>query len=589
MEMKKIFLFSLLCFLGQNLYAQETAKQYFISFKDKQNSPYQLSRPEAYLSPRALERRQKQAIKINERDLPVNPDYLRQVAATGAHLYYSSKWFNGVLIEASEESLQKILQLPFVAGSPQVAKPKIDKTRKKENLLQSALKGTQEIAASAEAPDSELSIAGAEAYGSAYAQAQMIGADRMHSQGYRGKGMVIAVFDAGFHAVDRLPAFKHLFDKQQILGTWDFVMNEAEVYEDDDHGRMVLSCIAAYAPGKMIGTAPEASFYLFRTEDAATEYRIEEYHWLRAAEVADSLGVDIINSSLGYTQFDDKSTNYRYEDMNGKTAVISRAAEIAAQTGMIVVTSAGNEGGGSWRYVSAPADAPSVLSIGAVNSQGKVAYFSSRGKTADGRTKPDISALGQGTAVTRGDGSIGSSSGTSFSAPVSTGLVAGLWQAFPELSSQELMEVLRKSASMATQPNEDYGYGIPDFERAQALALQKGKKQKKQVEKQNPPQNTSLPESSGLALAPEAFEVRPVQVNRQSAANLMLYWGSAYKGKNLEAKLLDAQGRLIATMRLPNNGEQVSLSIFRRLPKGRYRLEVAPALAQKSCEFEIIE
>ncbi len=588
MEMKKIFLFSLFCFFGTVLQAQEAAKQYFISFKDKKNSPYQLSKAEAFLSQRAIERRKKQGIKITERDLPLNPDYLRQVAATGARVYYGSKWFNGVLVEADEASLQKILQLPFVMGSPQVAKPKADKTRKKENSFQIALKGTQEIAASAESPSTELTIAGAEAYGSAYAQAQMIGADRMHSQGYRGKGMVIAIFDAGFHAVDRIPAFKHLFDNQQILGTWDFVMNEAEVYEDDDHGRMVLSCIAAYAPGKMIGTAPEASFYLFRTEDAATEYRIEEYHWLRAAEVADSLGVDIINSSLGYTDFDDKSTSYRYEDMNGKTAVISRAAEIAAQTGMVVVTSAGNEGGGSWRYVSAPADAPSVLSIGAVNNQGKVAYFSSRGKTADGRIKPDISALGQGTAVTRGDGSIGSSSGTSFSAPVSTGLVAGLWQAFPELSSKELMEVLRKSASMATQPNEDYGYGIPDFERAQALALQKGKKLNLPIEKQEQKENI-ISETKSAGLAPEAFEVQPAKTTRQNAASLMLYWGQAYQGKNLEVKLLDAQGRLIATMRLPNNGEQVSLSVFRRLPKGRYRLEVAPALAQKSCDFEIVE
>jgi subtilisin family serine protease len=274
-------------------------------------------------------------------------------------------------------------------------------------------------------------------YGLSTNQVSMIGADIMHQQGFTGKGMSIAVFDSGFRNAHLLPAFRHVFTSNRILATYDFVNKEESVYEDDEHGLRVFSAMAAYVPGQIIGTAYEAEYLLFRTEDASSEFRIEEINWLLAAEYADSAGVDVINSSLGYNYFSNPGMNYSRADMDGNTALVTRAADMAAATGMLVVVSAGNEGDDPWQTVAAPADADSVLSVGAVDRDGLYATFSSRGPTADGRIKPEVVAQGRGTVLSAASGNTVSSNGTSYSSPVLAGMATGFWQAYPHLTNME--------------------------------------------------------------------------------------------------------------------------------------------------------
>ncbi|MEM9981698.1 MAG: S8 family serine peptidase, partial [Bacteroidota bacterium] len=409
-----------------------------------------------------------------------------------------------------------------------------------------------------------------EDYGKSFGQVSMLGADEMHLSGHRGQGMVVAIFDAGFNNVDEIPAFKHLFKEQRILGTYDFVKHEESVFEDDDHGRMVLSCIAAYDRGQMIGTAPEASFYLFRTEDAYSEYRVEEYNWLVAAEKADSLGVDVINSSLGYNNFDDTSMSYRYEDMDGKTAIISQAAEFASEVGMIVVSSAGNEGGNKWKYITAPADAPSVLSVGAVTSKQKIAYFSSRGNTSDGRIKPDLVAQGQSTRVVKRDGSVGAASGTSFSAPVMCGLVTSFWGANPQLTSRQVVSYLKRAGSQSVRPDATYGYGLPSYITAQNL-----------VNRELGPYGLLTGKNAN------AFQVFP---NPVEAGNIpTIAWGANYQPKALEIQVFDNAARKLVTIKVNKAGKETTLPMLNQLPKGEYLIQVSPALSDQRTAKLIIQ
>ena len=295
------------------------------------------------------------------------------------------------------------------------------------------------------------------------AQLQQLGIDEMQSQGFHGENISIAVFDGGFQGVDSTTPFQHLFQNGQVKLTLDFVGNTGNVYQYDEHGTEVLSVIGASIPDFFIGGAFAANFYLFVTEDVSSEYRIEEYNWLFAAEKADSAGVDIISTSLGYNEFDNPSMNYSPTDLDGKTAVVTRAAVQAMLKGMVVVCSAGNEGNQSWHYITAPADAKGILSCGAVNSEGVRVPFSSVGPTADGRIKPDVVALGSGNAVILPAGSIGSRSGTSFASPLIASLAAGVWQAYPQLTAEEVYEAIVKSADQAHTPDNLKGYGLPNF------------------------------------------------------------------------------------------------------------------------------
>jgi subtilisin family serine protease len=301
-------------------------------------------------------------------------------------------------------------------------------------------------------------------YGQSYNQAEMIGAVCLHNSGYKGQGMVIAVIDAGFWGVDTMRIFDSLWANNRILGTRDFVTGDTMVFEDNTHGMMVLSCMGGYLDGQLVGTAPEASYWLLRSEEAATEYIVEEYFWAAAAEFADSVGADLINSSLGYTTFDDPAQNHTYQDMNGNIAPCSRAADFAASRGLLVCNSAGNSGSNSWFYIGAPADADSILAIGAVDASEQYASFSSRGPSSDGQVKPECAAQGQATIVANPtNGGVMGGNGTSFASPVLCGAVACLWQAHPNLTNMDIREAVLLSSHLFFNPDTYMGFGIPDL------------------------------------------------------------------------------------------------------------------------------
>lgn len=438
---KAVLLLILLC---ASHFSWAQVNRYMVFFKDKQGSSYSVSEPSHFLSPKAITRRINQGIDITEQDLPVNVNYVTGVQQTGANVFFRSKWFNGVLIQCDASLINTVLDLPyvetveFVAPAPQLTHQGRKRLKQKKNNI---TLGAQTIN-----------------------QLNLIGIPEMHQAGNKGEGITIAVFDAGFPGVNTTAPFAHLITQERITATYDFVYNTTNVYQYDSHGTQVLSVIAADVPDVFTGGAPEASFQLYVTEDDPTEFRIEEYNWVFAAERADSAGVDIINSSLGYYDFDDANMNYTKAQMDGKTAVISRAAQWAADRGILVICSAGNEGNiPSWRIITAPADAADVLAVAGVNADGIRSSSSSIGPSADGRIKPDVAAMGVSVRVVNPNGSFGSATGTSLSAPLMTALAAGVWQQYPELTNKQVMQLIKVSASQAHNPDNFLGYGIPNF------------------------------------------------------------------------------------------------------------------------------
>ncbi|MDW8394012.1 MAG: S8 family serine peptidase [Chitinophagales bacterium] len=429
--------------------------KYIVELTDKNDSPFSLDQPEHYLSPRALERRQRYGIAIDEHDLPVNPHYLAQIAQTGVRLGYASKWLNSVCIQTDDSmALAAVRALPFVKSAQPVAARKASRPfPTKEQLA--------------------LNDYSADRYGLAWHQLQMLHGQLLHQEGFRGNDMHIALMDAGWYNTQYLDVFDSLYAKQRLLGVWNFVDFNDSVYLRSTHGTSVLSAISANLPGVMTGTAPEASVYLFLTEDVYSEYPIEEHNWAVAAERADSLGVDIISSSLGYSLFDDPAFDYDYSDMNGQTALSSRAASMAATRGIIVCSSAGNAGQQPWYYITAPADALGILAVGATDSTATVTAFSSHGPSADGRIKPDVVAQGikvrivdpalQDPSVNGTNSQTYRGSGTSFSNPVVAGLVACLWQKHRQRPPADILDALRRSASRYFAPDDSFGYGLPHF------------------------------------------------------------------------------------------------------------------------------
>lgn len=434
-------LISLITFSGVN--AQQKA---FFYLRDKSNSSYSVSRPEQYLSERAIQRRTRQNLSITETDLPPNRSYLDSIRGTGAKVISASRWFNAVFVEGDSSALKKISGFSFV------------KDQEKRFRI-----GESHRAHSISIPQSANLTPGM--YGSAYDQLKKIGLDQMHRDGYTGKGVLIAVLDAGFLNANKISFFDSLISKKQIVSTYDFVEYKTDVYKSDPHGTKVLSCMAAYKPEVYVGGAFDASYLLLRTENNTSETMWEEVNWLLGAEYADSAGADIINSSVGYNLFDHSASNHTIKELDGKTTIITRAAQAAAATGMLVVNSAGNDGAKPWKYIFAPADGDSVLTVGAVDMQGGYAAFSSVGPTADERIKPDVVAVGASAYVISSDGIVVTDNGTSFSCPQITSLAAGLWQAHPELSAYQIKEMIINSASQYDLPDNKLGYGIPDYNR----------------------------------------------------------------------------------------------------------------------------
>lgn len=424
----------------------------WVFFVDKENVSESIANPISILTQEAIDRKEMHGVVIDERDVPVNESYISQVKAqTGIIVLAKSKWFNCVHVRGSQEAIDALEALQFV-DSIEFADDSL--TRSSEGF--GFVKGDPE-----DVHQQRVDYT----YGATENQVTMLSADFLHQQDFTGAGMIVAVLDSGFPGIDTNAGFARVRDNGRLLDGYDFVdrVDDEFAFSNSSHGTRTASDIVGFIEDQFVGTAPDAFLYCFRTEDVNSENPVEESYWVEAAERADSLGVDVINTSLGYRGYDNPAYSYTYEDMNGQTAFISRGSNIAFEKGMLLVTSAGNSGTG---MIGAPADAPGVLTVGAVNSNGNYVSFSSIGPSSDGRVKPDVMAKGQSSAVITPNGNIDTSNGTSFSSPIMAGAVTSLWQAFPERTNAEIMQFVRESAHLFNTPTPQMGYGIPNFEDA---------------------------------------------------------------------------------------------------------------------------
>ncbi len=457
--MKKIFTL-LLCLVGMQLSATAQDKNrvvfpegkcylYRITLKDKKGSTASLRHPEQFLSQKAIERRRRQGLKVDETDLPVSEVYLRELAAQHVQVVSKSKWNNTVLVKtATPQQAESLKSLAFVNDVVQTFSAPDSVTLSVRDSLKTIL-----------AEDDTLYST---SYGRAKLQVEMLGGIKLHEAGFRGNGMTIAIIDGGFMNVDQIPAFR----KVNIIGAKDFGFPQSDIYQEGDHGTCVLSLMASNEYGAIIGTAPEASYLLLRSEVGAYENLCEEDFWVAAAEYADSIGVDVINTSLGYNHFDNADNNHRYVDLDGHSTVISRAASLLADKGIVLVNSAGNSGNNQWKKITPPADAENVLTVGALRVNGTNANFSSVGPSQDGRVKPDIMAPGNPDWVIGGDGRLRTGSGTSFASPLACGMVACLWQSLPTKTAKQIIDIVLNSCNQYDTPDNIFGYGTPDFYKA---------------------------------------------------------------------------------------------------------------------------
>ena len=527
--------------------SEAQSSRHIVRFSDKRATTFSLSSPSGFLSPKALQRRSRFGIRIASTDLPVCKAYVDSVSALpDVRVMHASRWLNQLLvITTNTSSLKRISEFPFVRSTRPVARRSAPLTIEGGGMEDKVtdLTDAQQV--------SQDAALGYYNYGQTKPQIDIHKGAFLHENGYRGRGMVVAVLDAGYRGYLTNPALDSLRNGNRIMATWDFVMNEASVNEDDAHGLYCLSIMASNRPGLLVGTAPEASYLLFRTEDAFSEYPVEEHNWAVAAERADSLGADLITSSLGYSTFDDPSYNHRYADMNGNTTTVTRAADMAVAKGMIVTNSAGNEGSSSWKFITAPADGDSVLAVGATNSNRLVAAFSSYGPSADGRVKPDIASVGSGTIVANTLGQPAAGSGTSFSNPNIAGLIVCLWQAFPEFRNTEIADAVKRSSDRWANPDDRSGYGIPDMKAAyEWLGRQRAVREAARI--LGPSRFKAWPspfkESFGFALRPVA-------------------------GGNVEMELLDMQGRILQRRSMKATADEVIFGNWGGLdilPRGAY-------------------
>ncbi|MDY0103138.1 MAG: S8 family serine peptidase [Lentimicrobium sp.] len=534
--MIRIFLttfFLAFSFLTPTLFAQ--TNYYKVWFTNKQ-SIYDISRPAEFLSSKSIERRLLQQIPVSESDKPISPAYLTDIESTGAEIIYQSKWLNMVIVKSQQNADEIGLSSKVYVKSIESAnhlftrhtavqeKP-FFKQEKISRIPNSLLRKGVENRSTNDFN-----------YGPSLNQAEMIRINQLHNMGFIGTGVTIGVIDAGFNSVNIHSAFDSLRMNGQILGTRDFVQPGNDLYASsmNSHGTMVLSTMGANLPGQLIGTAPGASYWLLRSEDGNAEYLMEEYYWVNAAEFADSVGVDVINSSLGYNFFDNPDEDHSYEDMDGNTTVITIAADMAAAKGILVVNSAGNSGGNSvWPYITAPADGDSVFTIGAVNSNGILAYFSSQGPTFDGRTKPEVVAQGVASIVADLPSGVGTNNGTSFSSPIIAGAAASLWQANPSFTNMQLIEAIKMSASNASNPDFFTGWGIPDFVTANNLLATQV------IEVSNPMRNLKIfpnPFADQINITvdmPQSTKADVLLINAQGSMTVSLSGIQLAQGKNI--------------------------------------------------------
>lgn len=454
--MKRIVLGCLVACLALSASAEKNYK-YRVSLKDKVGTAYSVDKPQEFLSGRALERRNRQQLPVDETDLPVSQVYVDELKGMGAKLVTFSRWNNTVVLEVSDTLLMdEVAKKSFVKGVKKVwtqpdSIPLRNKKRGKEV--------TNDVKESGHY------------YGKAFRQINIHGGDSLHAAGFTGKGMHVAVIDAGFYNADKIKFFK----KMDLLGTRDFVNPNSDIYAENSHGMKVLSCMAANIKDVFVGTAPEASYWLLRSEDQDTEQPIEEDYWAAAIEFADSVGVDVVNTSLGYYEFDEGYGGYRYRDLDGHYSLMSHSASVAADKGIVVVCSAGNSGRSAWKKVTPPGDSENVITVGALTKELKNAEFSSIGDTSDGRVKPDVMAIGVNSVVSGNDGTVSKANGTSFASPTMCGVVACFWQACPWLTAKEVIKAVQQAGDRVDYPDNIYGYGVPNLWKAYQKEVEKKK------------------------------------------------------------------------------------------------------------------
>ncbi|MFI5133770.1 MAG: S8 family serine peptidase [Chitinophagales bacterium] len=456
-----LLLFSVVLLINTESPAQFT--RYIVQLKNKGGNPFTLANPTAYLSQRAVDRRTRYGIAIDSSDLPVTPSYVTQIKnVANVTLLNVSKWLNSITIQTSDaNAITTISGFSFVKTVSGIAARMADNNNiPTDKFGEETVTGTIPVARG-EGITGDFFNYGA----NSFAEIHLHNGEFLHNIGLRGQGMQIALLDAGFTNYTTLKAFDSINLNNQVLGTWDFVSGNSDV-NDHDHGMECLSTIAANIPGQFIGKAPKAKFYLFRTEDAPTEYPIEEHNWACGAERADSAGVDIISTSLGYTQFDNAVFNHTYADMNGNTTMAAIAADLAAKKGMLVFAANGNDGTTAWHFLSTPADADSIVAVGAVNTAGVVGSFSSYGPSSDGQVKPDVASVGVSALIEYPSNIVSFGSGTSFACPNMAGLGTCLWQGFPEFNNMKIIRALQQSGSIASAPDNRIGYGIPNMKTA---------------------------------------------------------------------------------------------------------------------------
>lgn len=454
-----VFLLSLFTlFSSGQTSPQPQCYKFRVYLKDKGNTPHSPDNPGTFLSGRAIERKKKEKVEIDDSDLPISPDYFTLAEKAGGKVITHSKWFATLVVEVSDSlRIGNIESLSFVDSVRYIwrgNKP-FQRSEARPRLVPVGYDEIEDVVADT-------------GYGFTDAQFRMHNAAVMADAGFRGKGMLIGVIDAGFTNFDVIPRFESV----RLGGYMDFVPG-GSIFASSDHGTKVLSTMATNLPGLMVGSAPEATYWLLRSEDTTSEFPVEEDYWVRAVEFADSLGVNVINTSLGYNFFDDKSLNYTHDLLDGSISLMSQAADKAYEKGMLIVVSAGNEGNKPWQKITPPADAKNVLAVGAVGTDSIIASFSSHGLTADGRIKPDLVSVGKETVTIGRDGSVGQTNGTSLSSPFLSGLIASLWSVNPALHRSELLDIVKRSSDRYVNPDSVYGYGIPDFHLAMNEVLGK--------------------------------------------------------------------------------------------------------------------